>query len=70
MRNFITKLKFIFVILKGGMEFMVDVYVTLIVHTDISGYTIENVPEQLRPAVLAKLAILGLDGYGKPLVQG
>ncbi len=69
----IQKLKFAFrvvlFILKGGTEFMVDVYVTLIVHTDISGYTIEKVPEQLRPAVLAKLQILGLDGYGKPLGQ-
>ena len=37
---------------------MVDVYVTLIVHTDLSGYTIEKVPDQLRPAVLAKLQIL------------
>lgn len=70
----IQKLKFAFrvvlFILKGGAESMVDVYVTLIVHTDLSGYTIEKVPEQLRPAVLAKLQILGLDGYGKPLGQG
>ena len=53
----IQKLKYIIIavsfILKGGAESMVDVYVTLIVHTDLSGYTIEKVPERLRPAVLA-----------------
>lgn len=46
---------------------MVDVYVTLIIHTDRTGETIDDVPVSLRAQVLAKLAILGFDGYGRPL---
>lgn len=67
----IQKLKFIYIavsfIMKGGTELMIDVYVTLIVHTELSGYTIDKVPGQLKSAVLIKLEILGLDGHGKPL---
>ncbi len=66
----IKRLKIAWAILKGGAGYMVDVYIALIVHTDITGRTIDTVPEALKPAVLAGLKALGLDGYGKPLVQG
>lgn len=48
LRDIIIAVSFI---LKGGTEFMVDVYVTLIVHTELSGYTIEKVQGQLKSAV-------------------
>jgi len=57
----------LFLALKGGLTQMVDVYVILIVHTDKTGTTIDDVPAALKPAVLAKLNALGLDGYGQPL---
>lgn len=40
------------------------VYVALIVNGRM---TIDNVAKSLREVVLADLAALGLDGYGKPL---
>lgn len=46
---------------------MVDVYVALIVY---KRRTIEQVPVGLRPAVLAELTALGLDGNGDPIEQG
>ncbi len=55
---------------KGGEGKMVDVYIALIVHTDITHRTIDTVPAALKDAVLAGLKALGLDGYGKPLSQG
>lgn len=42
---------------------MVAVYVALITY---QVYTIDNVPPQLKEAVLAALAALGLDGTGNP----
>ena len=53
---------FIKLLWKGGDFVMADVYVALIVH---KLRTIDQVPAQLRPAVLAELKALGLDGYGK-----
>ena len=52
-----------FTLLKGG-ENMVAIYVALIIH---GRRTIDTVPQPLREAVLADLAALGLDGYGKAL---
>lgn len=66
----VKRLQIAWAILKGGAEYMVDVYIALIVHTDITGRTIDTVPSALRPAVLAGLNAIGLDGYGKPLGQG
>lgn len=43
---------------------MIDLYVALIV---VGRRTIETVPTMIRPAVLAELEALGLDGHGKPL---
>lgn len=43
---------------------MVDIYVALIVK---HRRTIEQVPINLREAVLADLAALGLDGSGNPI---
>lgn len=48
---------------KGG-DYMRAVYVALIVNGRM---TIDNVAKSLREVVLADLAALGLDGYGKPL---
>jgi hypothetical protein len=48
---------------KGGIA-MVDVYIALIIY---KLRTIDQVPKNLRPAVLAELNALGLDGYGNPL---
>lgn len=45
---------------------MVDLYVALIVK---GAKTIDQVPANLRPAVLEKLYALGLDGNGKPLEE-
>jgi hypothetical protein len=50
-------------ILIGGKT-MVDVYVALIIK---KRRTIEQVPAQLKDAVLAELNALGLDGNGNPL---
>ena len=50
-------------LLKGG-ETMVAIYVALIIY---GRRTIDTVPQPLREAVLADLAALGLDGYGKAL---
>lgn len=52
-----------FTLLKGG-ETMVAIYVALIIY---GRRTIDTVPQPLREAVLADLAALGLDGYGKAL---
>lgn len=52
-----------FTLLKGG-ENMVAIYVALIIY---GRRTIDTVPQPLREAVLADLAALGLDGYGKAL---
>ena len=43
---------------------MVDVYITLIVN---KRRTIDQVPAQLKAAVLEGLSSIGLDGYGNPL---
>lgn len=43
---------------------MVDVYIALIIY---KLRTIDQVPKNLRPAVLEELNALGLDGYGDPL---
>lgn len=67
MRKLIDRIILILQIWKGGAKVMVDVYIALIVHTDQTGRTIDSVPVHLRPAVLAGLAALGLDGYGQPL---
>ena len=53
----------IFKLRKGG-ENMVAIYVALIIY---GRRTIDTVPQPLREAVLADLAALGLDGYGKAL---
>lgn len=52
-------------IMKGG-ENMVAIYVALIIY---KRRTIETVPAQLRDAVSADLAALGLDGNGDPIPQ-
>lgn len=52
---------------KGGDGYMVDVYIALIVHTDITHRTIDTVPAALKEAVLAGLKAIGLDGYGQPI---
>ena len=46
---------------------MVMVFVTLISRTSFTEYTIENVPANLKAAVLDILKKMGLDGYGKPI---
>lgn len=53
--------------MKGGLNtmIMVDGYVTLIIN---KRRTIDQVPEQLKAAVLADLNAMGFDGYGNPLV--
>lgn len=64
---FIERLKTILYLLKGGkksMQALIDVYVALIV---AKRRNIEQVPAHLRPAVLADLNAMGLDGYGDPL---
>ena len=48
----------------GNAMIMVDVYVALIVG---GRRNITQVPVHLQADVLAALAALGLDGYGKPL---
>jgi hypothetical protein len=60
----IRRLLLIMSLMKGGETVMVDVYVALIVN---HRRTIEQVPTQLRSAVLAELTALGLDGNGNPL---
>jgi hypothetical protein len=45
-------------------EYMIDVYVRLVI---LHQKTIDQVPETLRAAVLAKLNAQGFDGYGNPL---
>lgn len=59
----IARIGLIWAIWKGGI-IMVDVYIALIVK---GVRTIDQVPVNLRPAVLEGLAALGLDGYGNPL---
>lgn len=61
--SLITKIGLMWAIWKGG-KIMVDVYVALIIN---GRRTIDQVPANLRPAVLAELNALGLDGYGNPL---
>jgi len=61
----LNKLKLSIFIMKGGENDMVAVYVALIIH---GRRTIEQVPTSLRTSVLAELATLGLDGYGKEIV--
>jgi len=53
----------VFLVLKGGVD-MVAVYVALISH---GVRTLESVPEPQFEGVKAQLAILGLDGSGKPI---
>lgn len=63
----IDRLKIILYLLKGGrksMQALIDVYVALIV---AKRRNIDQVPEHMRPAVLADLNALGLDGYGDPI---
>ena len=60
----LNRIKLALVVLKGGVQVMVDVYIALIVK---GARTIDQVPVSLRPAVLAGLAAIGLDGYGQPL---
>lgn len=62
--SLLDRIRLAYAVLKGGVSYMVDVYIALIVkHVR----TIEQVPAQLQPAVLEGLAALGLDGYGNPL---
>jgi len=56
-------LRLILALWRGGIV-VVDVYVALIVK---HRRTIEQVPEQLRAAVMAELEALGLDGNGDPV---
>ena len=51
-----------FYIMKGDRNEMITVYVALIIY---GRRTIDQVPVSLKNAVLAELAMLGLDGYGK-----
>lgn len=54
-------------LLKLGGDYVVTVYVTLI----LKGYkTFEQVPVNLQPAVKAELEALGLGTDGKPLNDG
>lgn len=46
---------------------MAMAYATLISRTSISGYTIDDVPSNLKSQVLNILEDMGLDGYGNPL---
>lgn len=64
----LQKILFIINIIKGGvdMQIMIDVYSALIV---AQSKTIDQVPSQLRQAVLANLNAMGLDGYGNPLTD-
>ncbi|HYF75458.1 MAG TPA: CD1375 family protein [Candidatus Nitrosocosmicus sp.] len=59
----VTCFKLAISIVKGGVD-MVAVYVSLIVY---KRRTIDQVPAQLKDAVLADLNAMGLDGYGQPL---
>lgn len=56
---------FLYILLKIGGIYMVDIYVALIV---AGRRTIDKVLPGLRDEVLADLNAIGLDGYGKPLV--
>lgn len=61
-RNFFSKLSLLF--MKGGVEDMIIVYVTLIIY---NRRTYESVPENLQPAVKEELLVMGLGTDGKPL---
>lgn len=67
MSRILHKLSLIKAIWKGGETTMVDVYVALIVY---KRRTIDEVPAHLKPAVLAELAALGLDGNGDLIKNG
>ena len=62
----IRKLLLCLEILKGGVDNMVlvDVYVALVIG---KRRTIEQVPANLRPLVLADLNAMGFDGNGDPV---
>lgn len=60
-------IKLLFKVIGGDIMFMVAIIVGLIAG---GRRTIEDCPENLKPFVLADLESLGLDGYGKPIVQG
>lgn len=62
--SLVKKIGLIWAIMKGGVQIMVDVYVALIVR---KRRTIDDVPPQLKDAVMAELTALGLDGNGNPL---
>ena len=55
---------FFSLLMKGGDQIMIDVYVVLIVN---KRRNITQVPAQLKDAVLADLTAMGLDGYGEPI---
>lgn len=46
---------------------MPTLYKRLIVDTEKTGWTIDQVPERHKQATLALLTQEGFDGYGKPL---
>lgn len=60
------KLQFIYFVMRGGEDKMVDIYVALIIY---GLKNINQVPNLLKGAVLAKLNVLGLDGFGQEIVE-
>lgn len=60
-------IKLLLKVIGGDIMFMVAIIVGLIVG---GRRTIEDCPGNLKSYVLADLEVLGLDGYGKPIVQG
>ncbi|WHH58325.1 CD1375 family protein [Petroclostridium sp. X23] len=62
--SIINKLRLFITLWKGGTRTMVDIYVALIINKRRS---IDQVPAQLKDAVLADLTVLGLDGYGNSI---
>jgi len=61
--NVVTKLYLLF----GGDKM---IFVTIFVSLIVGGRrTIEQVPDNLKDAVLADLNAMGLDGYGNPITE-
>lgn len=60
--------KILVILLGGDIMFMVAIFVGLIVGRP-EKWDIDKVPAHLRDFVLADLGLLGLDGYGNPLVE-